>query len=142
MVSNRSLTVAAPMSYLALLVCAAAGAGADDPVAVLALLRDQVMEQRGRILARRSQPNFSELLRLSTNDRLRLDVAVTRDREVYSWAGTGRFEDGEIDELIPQGAMGTGERCSSTRGLPGWCASTLGPTSCRPRPGAAKAIPP
>jgi hypothetical protein len=134
----RSYSKGGMRSTLALLICAAAGAAADDdPVAVLARLRDQVMEQRGRIpnhtcvetvereryqrvaeqahqscdtiLARRAQPNFSKLLRLSTTDRLRLDVAVTDGgREIYSWVGASRFEEGEIDELIPQGAMGTG----------------------------------
>jgi hypothetical protein len=121
----------------ALLVCAAAGAAADDdPVDILARVRDRVVEQGNRmpnhtcvetverqryqrvaeqshrscdaILARRQQPNFSKLLRLSTTDRLRLDVAVTRGSEIYSWAGAGKFEEGEIDDLIPVGSMGTG----------------------------------
>ena len=125
------------MRPLALLVCAAAVAAADDdPVIVLMRLRDRVLEQRQRIpnhtcvetverlryqrvpeqasrscdtiLARRAQPNFSQLLRPDTTDRLRLDVAFSGYREMYSWAGAERFEEGDIDELIPEGAIGTG----------------------------------
>lgn len=60
------------------------------------------------ILARRKTASFPALLRLATTDRLRLDVALAEGREIYSWAGASRFEEGEIDELIPDGAMGTG----------------------------------
>jgi hypothetical protein len=108
----------------------------DDPVDVLVHLRDQVLDlgqripnytcietvQRDRydpvdwpggkscdaLLARRKQRDFPALLILDTTDRLRLDVLLATDREVYSWAGAKRFEDGEIDKLIPEGAMGTG----------------------------------
>ena len=73
----------------------------------------RVPEQAGqscdRILARRKQPNFARMSHLESSDRLRLDVLVTRDHEIYSWAGAGHFEEGEIDELVHQGAMGTGE---------------------------------
>jgi hypothetical protein len=60
------------------------------------------------LLARRTSPNFPALLRHATTDRLRLDVALAEGREIYSWAGARKFEEGEIDELIPDGAMGTG----------------------------------
>ncbi len=42
-------------------------------------------------------------------DRLRLDVAVVKGSEIFSWAGAGRFETGHIDDLVPTGAAGTGE---------------------------------
>lgn len=60
------------------------------------------------ILASRKQPDFPQLLRLDATDRLRLDVALSPEREIYSWAGAEKFEGGEIDELIPEGAMATG----------------------------------
>lgn len=60
------------------------------------------------LLARRQTGNFPALLRHTTTDRLRLDVALAEGREIYSWAGARKFEEGEIDELIPDGAMGTG----------------------------------
>jgi hypothetical protein len=47
-------------------------------------------------------------LRLSTTDRLRLDVLLATNRELYSWADAKKFEEGEIDELVTQGAFGTG----------------------------------
>jgi hypothetical protein len=59
-------------------------------------------------MARRQAGNFPALLRHTTTDRLRLDVALAEGREIYSWAGARKFEEGEIDELIPDGAMGTG----------------------------------
>ena len=37
-----------------------------------------------------------------------LDVALSETSEIYSWAGAPRFEEGDIDELIPDGAIGTG----------------------------------
>ena len=106
-----------------------------DPIDVLAILRDRVLEhgqqipnhtcvetvERSRfdhtgqplkscdaILAAHRQMGASARLRLATSDRLRLDVALSMEREIYSWAGANRFEDGDIDELIPRGAMGTG----------------------------------
>lgn len=107
-----------------------------DPVEVLMRLRDQVLAHGERIpnhtcvetitrdrydapdqpvpkscdsiVARRQTPSFPATLRHVTTDRLRLDVAMAEQREIYSWAGASRFEQGEIDELIPDGAMGTG----------------------------------
>jgi hypothetical protein len=69
------------------------------------------------ILARRKLPNFSRLLRLSASDRLRLDVAFSGEREIYSWAGASKFEEGDIDELVPEGAMGTGPFASLLLGV-------------------------
>src|SRR5215469_15852054 len=112
-------------STLALLICAAAcPAAAQDAIDVLMRLRDRIVDQRqripnhtcvetvdrdryqripeqarqscDRILARRKQPNFARLSHVETSDRLRLDVLVTSEREVYSWAGAGHFEEGEI----------------------------------------------
>jgi hypothetical protein len=108
----------------------------DDPTDVLIRLRDQVLAHAERIpnhtcvesvrrdiyeavtrsparscdalLARRKQPGFLSSLKLASTDRLRLDVLLATDREVYSWAGAKRFEEGEIDELVTQGAFGTG----------------------------------
>jgi hypothetical protein len=125
------------MRFLAaLLLAVAPGIAADeDPTEILIRLREQVLAHAARIpnytcvetihrdryepalqppkscddlVARRKQPNFSSQLRLTTTDRLRLDVALTPEREIYSWAGAARFEEGDIDELIPDGAMGTG----------------------------------
>jgi hypothetical protein len=109
-------------------------ASEQDPIGVLAKLRDRVLKngltipnhtcvetvQRSRynhtgeplkscdtILAARRQSGDARL-RLATTDRLRLDVALSTEREIYSWAGAGKFEEGDIDELVPQGAIGTG----------------------------------
>lgn len=107
-----------------------------DPVDLLMRLRDQVLEHAVRIpnhtcvetierqrfepvvgrspkscdnlLAARKKPTYPPRLRLDTSDRLRLDVAMAPDKEIYSWAGASRFEEVELDEWIPQGAIGTG----------------------------------
>uniref|UniRef100_Q028Q4 VWFA domain-containing protein n=1 Tax=Solibacter usitatus (strain Ellin6076) TaxID=234267 RepID=Q028Q4_SOLUE len=111
--------------------------GDEDPVELLIQLRDRVTAQGGRIPnhtcvetiqrdvfalaagpalkscgalldAARQRPAGASLKRQST-DWLRLDVAYSHaGREIYSWAGAGKFEEGEIDELVPEGAMGTG----------------------------------
>jgi hypothetical protein len=117
----------------------------DDPVDLLIRLRDQVLAHAERIpnhtcvesvrrdiyepvtglparscdslLARRKLPSFSSSLRLATTDRLRLDVLLASDRELYSWAGANQFEEGEIDELITQGAFGTGPFAATLLGV-------------------------
>jgi hypothetical protein len=108
----------------------------EDPTEVLIRLRDYVLEHGERIpnhtcvetvernryepttgrstkscdavLARRQQSDFPARLRLNVTDQLRFDVALTTQREIYSWAGAGKFEEGDIDELVPEGAMGSG----------------------------------
>jgi hypothetical protein len=106
-----------------------------DPIDVLAALRDRLLEHgqtvpnhtcvetvnRSRfehsgqamsscdaVLAGRRQMGAGARLRLATTDRLRLDVALSTEREIYSWAGANHFEDRDIDEIVPRGAMGTG----------------------------------
>jgi hypothetical protein len=124
---------------LALPLCAAD----EDPTDVLIRLRDQILAHSRRvpnhtcvetvsreryeaaeqstatcdaIVARSRQPGAANRLRLSTTDRLRLDVALADAREIYSWAGAPRFE-GDLDELITDGAIGTGPFAASLLSL-------------------------
>jgi hypothetical protein len=108
----------------------------EDPTDLLIRLRDQVLDHARRIpnytcaesirrdryeplagrtvkscdtlLGERKQNSSSPPLRMETTDRLRLDVALAHDREIYSWAGANKFEEAEIDEWLPEGAIGTG----------------------------------
>ena len=110
--------------------------GNEDPVDVLMRLRDQVLERGERIpnhtcvesmqrdryepvagrapkscdtlLARRKQGDFQGRLKLTSTDWLRLDVAYAGGTEIYSWAGASKFEEGELEDLVPEGATGTG----------------------------------
>jgi hypothetical protein len=110
--------------------------GNEDPVEVLMRLRDQVLERGERIpnytcvesmqrdryepvagrapkscdtlLARRKQADFQGRLKLNCTDWLRLDVAYAGGSEIYSWAGASKFEEGELEDLVPEGATGTG----------------------------------
>ncbi|HWF10948.1 MAG TPA: hypothetical protein VG297_20910 [Bryobacteraceae bacterium] len=45
----------------------------------------------------------------SFRDRLRLDVAVIDNNEIFSWAGAGKFETHDVGELVGGGAAGSGE---------------------------------
>jgi hypothetical protein len=45
---------------------------------------------------------------LMWHDRLRLDVAIGKDGEMFSWAGASAFETGEMDKLTSTGATGSG----------------------------------
>jgi hypothetical protein len=111
-------------------------AGNEDPVLVLMRLRDQVVEHGERIpnhtcvesiqrdryepaagrapkscdalLARRKPGDFRGRLKLDSTDWLRLDVAYASGNEIYSWAGASKFEEGDLDELVSEGATGTG----------------------------------
>ena len=58
------------------------------------------------ILAAAEKPNAKMLL--FSSDRLRLDVAIARDGEMYSWVGGGQFEDQSLGDLVKQGATSTG----------------------------------
>jgi hypothetical protein len=108
----------------------------DDPVEVLMRVRDRVLAHAQRIpnhtcletitrdwydyvgvpapkscdalLGRRHRAGVGTLIRLATTDRVRLDVGLAETEEMYSWPGAKRFEDREIDEFVPPGAMGTG----------------------------------
>jgi hypothetical protein len=41
-------------------------------------------------------------------DLIRLEVALVNGRELFSWPGAGKFEEKDIDEIVPGGAIGTG----------------------------------
>jgi hypothetical protein len=47
--------------------------------------------------------------RLRWHDRLRLDVAVGEQGEMFSWAGASQFETGDISSMVARGASGSGE---------------------------------
>jgi len=46
--------------------------------------------------------------RLSITDRLRLDVTMAEQREIFSWAGADNFEDASIDQVVRSGPIGSG----------------------------------
>ncbi len=54
------------------------------------------------------EPDPHQRTRLMTSDRLRLDVAVSAAREMYSWVGESRFEDRSLFDLVGGGALSTG----------------------------------
>ncbi len=132
------------LAALALALSAYAAAD-DDPVAVLMRVRDRVMAHAEQIpnhtcvetiardvykqiattpprscdelLGRRKRAGAGTLVKLTTTDRLRLDVAIADGREIYSWAGAGKFEEKELDELVPSGAIGTGPFAATLLGI-------------------------
>jgi hypothetical protein len=46
---------------------------------------------------------------LAMHDRLRLDVAVVGGGEMFSWAGAGKFETKDVDQLVGGGVSGSGD---------------------------------
>jgi hypothetical protein len=54
------------------------------------------------------EPPKRKQLRLTTSDRLRLDVAILAGHEMYSWVGEGHFEDRGLFQLVQNGAVSTG----------------------------------
>jgi hypothetical protein len=132
------------MIATALLLLLASTAG-DDPVEVLMRVRDRVLAHAARVpnhtcvetivrdwydmvgadtprscdalLGRRKRAGEGTLIKLATTDRLRLDVGVAESREIYSWAGAGKFEEKELVELVPIGAIGTGPFAATLLGL-------------------------
>jgi hypothetical protein len=45
---------------------------------------------------------------LEGTDRLRLEVTISEDREIYSWPGATRFDSRDVSAIIRQGPIGTG----------------------------------
>jgi hypothetical protein len=60
------------------------------------------------LLEQRLHPTPDLLLLPYSKDRLRLDVAMSRKGEIFSWSGANRFEDREIDQVVRYGPMATG----------------------------------
>ena len=69
------------------------------------------------LLGRRKRAGVGTLVKLTTTDRLRLDVAIADGHEIFSWAGAARFEDREIDEIVPPGAISTGPFAAMLLGI-------------------------
>lgn len=55
-----------------------------------------------------ADPAHASTLSLDSLDRLRLDVAISRAGELYSWPGASRFDDEGIAGVIHDGPIGTG----------------------------------
>jgi hypothetical protein len=116
------------------LLLAVAGAGSTaDPVVeeLFQLTREKVLDNARRmprytcvetISRAQYQPAFGSLARcaappagssrgnLMQRDRLRLDVTVVDDGEIFSWAGAGKFETHDVDQIVGTGgASGSGE---------------------------------
>ena len=45
---------------------------------------------------------------LATSDRLRLDVGMADNREIYSWVGENRFRNRTLSDLVGEGAISNG----------------------------------
>jgi hypothetical protein len=64
-------------------------------------------------------------VRKDASDRLRLDVAVSRENEMYSWAGEDRFGDGSLADLVKRGATSTGTFAAFLGAIFGTAAATF-----------------
>ena len=64
-------------------------------------------------------------IRKSSSDRLRLDVAVSSDGEMYSWAGGDSFDDRGLADLVRGGATSTGTFSSFINSIFGTDAATF-----------------
>jgi hypothetical protein len=60
-----------------------------------------------------------------THDRLRLDVAVSGDNEMYSWAGEEHFSDRSLHALVQTGATSTGTFATFLSSIFGTAAATF-----------------
>jgi hypothetical protein len=71
---------------------------------------------------------------VSSHDRLRLDVAVVDGAEMFSWAGAGKFETKNIEDLIEGGASGSGDFASFLLSVFGGEAEKIGYAGLREIP--------
>jgi hypothetical protein len=54
------------------------------------------------------QPALQRKLHVAESDRLRLDVGIAANGEIYSWVGENRFDDRSLFDIVRQGAVQTG----------------------------------
>ena len=59
-----------------------------------------VMDQR--------DPRESRVLKLGSVDRLRVEALLSEDRELLSWIGASRFDEGGMESLALEGPLSTG----------------------------------
>jgi hypothetical protein len=69
----------------------------------------------GSVIATRDRENGERVLH--ERDRLRLDVAVGDNSDMYSWAGASKFETGDISHIVARGTSGSGEFASFLTGV-------------------------
>ena len=123
--------------YLLVCVCTAA----QEPAEILGRIRHNVDAQISRsanytcvstiernyyVISSASQACSSLLVKdrkLSLRDRLRLDVAVSRQAEIFSWHGENNFTSGSVAEVVRGGPISSGG-CAS--GVSAWPASSMG----------------
>jgi hypothetical protein len=55
-----------------------------------------------------AQQSRGKIGRLVETDRVRLDVAIGLDTEIYSWPGENRFDDRDVFDLVSAGALQNG----------------------------------
>jgi hypothetical protein len=67
------------------------------------------------VVTARERGSDDRLLRW--HDRLRLDVAVGDNSDMYSWAGASQFESGDISHIVARGTSGSGEFASFLTGV-------------------------
>ena len=60
------------------------------------------------LLEQRHHPTPEMALRLFSTDRLRLDVTLASQGELYSWSGASRFDDAGVDHVVRHGPVATG----------------------------------
>jgi hypothetical protein len=60
------------------------------------------------VLEQRQHPLEDPGVQLILTDRLRLDVTLTSQGEIYSWVGASKFEDAGINAVVHQGPISTG----------------------------------
>lgn len=68
-------------------------------------------------LTSRRRQKDSTRVRKYTADRLRLNVAISSDGEIYSWAGENRFQDKSLANLVNGGATSTGAFAAFLRSI-------------------------
>lgn len=105
-----------PMSGLLLALLALgslAGAGSDDP------LLEAIRRKMSLVLRRMPDYTCVETIErwrqgqpcaeCRSWERLRLEVAVIGGKERFAWPGAAEFEDRDIEQIVPAGAIGTGD---------------------------------
>jgi hypothetical protein len=101
--------------WLGLAAGLAGQTGGPEPEALLARIKAHVGEALGRLPSYTCLETVERYERRASSapfelaDRLRLEVAMIGDRELFAWPGDSRFEEKSIAQLIPNGTIGNGD---------------------------------
>jgi hypothetical protein len=97
--------------YVAAIACAQSESSSEDLLARVARIVNANLDRLPDYACRQTVERFGRFgseKPWQRIDTLQLEVGVSGDREMYSWAGAREFQQSQLSELVGKGVIGTG----------------------------------